>query len=58
MENSFNYKYGKINFMIGISTIHILSGYKYLNTEQSEYVLSEIWEDLPRKCYFQMRLVR
>ena len=50
IENSFNYEYGEIDLMNGVATIHIPSGYKYLNSEQSEYVLSEIWGNPPSEC--------
>lgn len=47
IENALSYEHGSIDLMNGVATIHIPSGYKFLNSEQSEYVLSEIWGNPP-----------
>lgn len=43
LEDSFNYEYGTIALKNNIGEIIIPDGFKYLNTEQSERVLTEYW---------------
>lgn len=43
IENSFNYQYGKISLEDNIGEINIPKGFKYLNPEQSKYILVDLW---------------
>lgn len=43
LENSFKYEHGKITLKNGIATINVPAGFKYLNAEQANRVLGEIW---------------
>lgn len=43
IEKSFNYEYGTISLKNNIGKIIIPNGFKYLNIEQSERVLTDLW---------------
>lgn len=43
IENSLNYQYGEISLGDGLAKIKVPEGFKYLDAEQSEYVLTELW---------------
>jgi uncharacterized membrane-anchored protein len=43
IEQSLNYRYGEISIGGGIAKIKVPKGFKYLDPEQSEYVLTELW---------------
>lgn len=47
INNSFNYEYGKVSIQNGMAEIDIPEGYKFLNAEQSKYVLSDLWGNPP-----------
>ncbi len=47
INNSFNYETGTISLMNGVADLVVPSGYKYLDAEQSEYVLQELWGNPP-----------
>jgi uncharacterized membrane-anchored protein len=47
IENSFHYEYGEISLIEDVATIIVPPGFKYLNAEQSNYVLTELWENPP-----------
>lgn len=47
IENSFNYSYGKILLQDGLAEIEVPEGYKFLNAEQSKYVLTDLWGNPP-----------
>ncbi|SDX83269.1 Uncharacterized membrane-anchored protein [Lutibacter oricola] len=47
IEKSFNYEYDTVDLLNGIATINIPSGYKFLNAEQSAYVLTDLWGNPP-----------
>jgi len=47
INSSFKYQYGKISLENGIAEIDIPKGYKFLNAEQSKYVLSDLWGNPP-----------
>lgn len=40
---------GKVDLPNGISTLNIPEGFKYLGTEQSNYVITEVWGNPPRE---------
>ncbi|OKL40907.1 DUF2167 domain-containing protein [Pontibacter flavimaris] len=43
IENSLSYQYGEIALGDGLAKITVPEGFKYLDAEQSEYVLTELW---------------
>lgn len=43
IERSLQYQYGEISLGEGKAKIRIPKGFKYLDAEQSEYVLTELW---------------
>jgi uncharacterized membrane-anchored protein len=47
INKSFTYDYGKISLENGLAEIDIPEGYKFLNAEQSNYVLSDLWGNPP-----------
>ncbi len=47
INKSFQYDYGKISLENGLAEIDIPEGYKFLNAEQSNYVLSDLWGNPP-----------
>jgi uncharacterized membrane-anchored protein len=47
VNNSFTYEYGKISLQNGIAEIDVPKNYKFLNAEQSSYVLSDLWGNPP-----------
>lgn len=47
IENNFNYEYGKVSLQEGLAEIEVPSGYKFLNAEQSKYVLTDLWGNPP-----------
>lgn len=47
INKTFKYEYGKVSLENGLAEIEIPQGYKFLNSEQSKYVLSELWGNPP-----------
>jgi len=47
INESFNYDYGKISLENGLAEIDIPENYKFLNAEQSKYVLTDLWGNPP-----------
>jgi uncharacterized membrane-anchored protein len=47
IDKSFNYQYGEVTLGLGLATLTVPDGFKYLNSEQSNYVLTEIWGNPP-----------
>ena len=47
INQSFNYDYGKISLENGLAEIDIPENYKFLNAEQSKYVLTDLWGNPP-----------
>lgn len=47
VNNSMKYEYGTVDLLGGIAKIQVPEGYKFLNKEQSEYVLTELWGNPP-----------
>jgi uncharacterized membrane-anchored protein len=43
LEARLNYQYGEIKLENGIGTIHVPDGFRYLDSEQSAYVLKDLW---------------
>lgn len=46
---SFNYEYGSITLNEDLATLQVPSGYKFLNAEQSKYVLEDLWGNMPEE---------
>ncbi|WP_053970093.1 DUF2167 domain-containing protein [Mangrovimonas sp. ST2L15] len=47
INNSFKYEHGDVTLGDDLAIIHIPNGYKFLNSEQTEYVLTELWNNPP-----------
>ena len=47
LEASLVYQFGKINLQDGIAQLHVPEGYKFMDAEQSQYVLTELWGNPP-----------
>lgn len=47
INNSFEYQYGEIDLNDGLATLHVPDGFKFLDGEQSDYVLTELWGNPP-----------
>ena len=47
INESLNYDYGKISLENGLAEIDIPENYKFLNAEQSKYVLTDLWGNPP-----------
>ncbi len=47
IENALNYQTGQIELGDGLASISVPEGYKYLDAEQSNYVLTELWGNPP-----------
>ncbi len=45
IENSFKYQYGTVDLGNGMATLQVPEGYKYLDPEQANYVLTQLWEN-------------
>lgn len=43
MESTFQYQTGDVNIGNGIATLRVPEGFKYLNPENTNYVLTEMW---------------
>ncbi|WP_114779505.1 DUF2167 domain-containing protein [Botryobacter ruber] len=43
IESSMKYQYGEISLKDGLAKINVPKGFKYLDAEQAEYVLTELW---------------
>lgn len=48
---AFEYQTGEIDLGNGIATLTVPAGYKFLNAKDSEYVLTEVWGNLPSESY-------
>lgn len=49
IESSINYQTGKISFD-SIGVIEVPAGYKYVDAEQSKYILTELWGNPDGEC--------
>lgn len=47
IESTMNYETGEIILGDGIATLQVPQGYKYLNPEQSKYVMADLWGNPP-----------
>jgi len=43
LEAGFHYEMGEIKFENGIGTLNVPAGFRYLNAEQSRYILEDMW---------------
>ncbi|MCB0761455.1 MAG: DUF2167 domain-containing protein [Flavobacteriales bacterium] len=51
IESTMRYETGTITLGERVATLEVPEGYKYLNPEQSEYVLTEIWGNPPAESW-------
>lgn len=47
LESTFTYEYGTVDLKNGLATLSVPEGYKFLESEQSGYVLTELWGNPP-----------
>mgnify|MGYP006187194151 CR=1 FL=1 len=47
IEASFEYRMGTIDLQNGLATLDVPDGYRFMNSEQSEFVLSQLWGNPP-----------
>lgn len=47
IDNSFKYQYGTIDLNDGLATLNVPDGFKFLDAEQSAYVLTDLWGNPP-----------
>ncbi len=47
LEASFQYQHGEIQLDNGIGTLNVPAGFRFLDSEQSEYVIHEMWGNPP-----------
>lgn len=47
IESTFTYQYDTVDLENGMATLHVPKGYKFLDAEQSDYVLTELWGNPP-----------
>lgn len=49
IHNQLNYEHGVIKLNKDVATLNVPDGYKFLNSKQSEYVLTDLWGNPPSK---------
>ncbi len=49
VNKALKYETGKVLLPAGIASMNIVKGFKYLNKEQSTYVVEELWGNLPQE---------
>ncbi len=49
IDKSFTYQHGTVNIGSNLATINVPEGYKFLDEEQSQRVLTELWGNPPSK---------
>ena len=49
IHNSFSFEEGTIQLGQGIATLQVPEGFRYLDSEQSNYVLTELWGNPPQE---------
>ncbi len=47
IDNSFTYQEGAVEISNGLARLNLPEGYRYLNPEQAEYVLTQLWGNPP-----------
>lgn len=47
IDSSFHWQYGKIELGQGMASLEVPQGFKFLNAEESGYVLSDLWGNPP-----------
>ena len=50
VDNALHFETGKITLGDNLATINVPIGFKYLNSEQSEYVMTDLWGNPPSPC--------
>jgi uncharacterized membrane-anchored protein len=48
VDNSMKYETGSINLSNGVAKLNVPAGFKFLNAQQSNYVLSDLWGNPPQ----------
>jgi uncharacterized membrane-anchored protein len=48
VQKAMKYEKGKIELSNGITELNVPKGFKYLNAEQSNYILTELWGNPPQ----------
>ena len=49
VNNAMHYETGSVKLANGIAELNIPKGFKYLNVDQSKYVVEKLWGNLPQK---------
>lgn len=47
VEKALQYEHGKIKLQNGNATLNVPSGFKFINAKQSQYILEDLWQNLP-----------
>ncbi|MEM9823454.1 MAG: DUF2167 domain-containing protein [Bacteroidota bacterium] len=47
LESTFNYQTGTVDIKNGLATLNVPSGYKYLDPQSSDIVLTDLWGNPP-----------
>ena len=47
INNSFNYQYGEVTLGDNLAVLNVPEGFKFLDSEQSKYVLTDLWGNPP-----------
>ena len=50
IENTLTYETGRVELNNGMATIEVPAGFKYLNGEDSEMILTDIWGNPPSEA--------
>ncbi|PRX55153.1 DUF2167 domain-containing protein [Flagellimonas meridianipacifica] len=50
INNSFNFQQGKITLGVDLATLSVPTGFKFLDGEQSQTVLTDLWGNPPSEC--------
>ena len=54
IDSSFNWQHGQITLGDGMASLQVPQGYKFLNAEESRYVLSDLWGNPPNESIMGM----
>ena len=46
-EKTIEYKQGNIKLENGVASLEVPKGFKFINAKQTQYILEELWENLP-----------
>ncbi|HKH60246.1 MAG TPA: DUF2167 domain-containing protein [Flavitalea sp.] len=47
IEKTLQYEHGDITLQNGIAKLNVTQGFKFINAKQSQYILEEVWQNLP-----------